>query len=183
MTLFRSLLLMLLLGVAGTAAAITTETVDRPSLKIKTVDGNDWDLAEQRGTWVVINFWATWCSPCLAEMPDIDEFDQSRDDVTVIGLAFEEIELDDLRTFLKTHSVKYPIAWVDTWNPPADFAEPRGLPTTYLIDPEGRVARQFIGPVTGKELAQAIESAKKAATEPARETPAIVEPAVKAAGQ
>ena len=182
MTLFRSLLLMLLLGVAGTAAAITTETVETPSLKIQTIDGNDWDLAAQRGTWVVINFWATWCSPCLAEMPDIDEFDQSRDDVSVIGLAFEEIELDDLRTFMKTHPVKYPIAWVDTWNPPADFAEPRGLPTTYLIDPEGRVARQFIGPVTGKELAQAIETAKKADTNPVKEVSADEKSAGKAAG-
>ena len=166
----RSLLMAAaLFAVSATAAAVVTETAERPTLRIQTVDGTDWDLANQRGDWVVVNFWATWCSPCLAEMPDLDEFDQSRDDVTVIGLAFEEIGLDDLRSFLEKHPVKYPIAWVDTWNPPADFAEPRGLPTTYLIDPQGRLARQFIGPITGKMLAQAIETAADAAAEDVEE--------------
>lgn len=180
---FRPLLAALLLGLALPAAAVVTETAEQPTLKVTTVSGEEWSLAAQRGNWVVVNFWATWCSPCLAEMPDIDEFDQSRDDVTVIGLAFEEIELDDLRSFLEAHPVQYAIAWVDTWNPPADFAEPRGLPTTYLIDPEGRRARQFVGPVTGKELAQAIEVAKRAASAPGKDAPAADEPAETAASQ
>ncbi|HPF73700.1 MAG TPA: TlpA disulfide reductase family protein [Xanthomonadaceae bacterium] len=173
MPLFRPLLASLMfLAFAGSAAAVVTETAERPSLEVKTVNGEDWRLSDLRGQWVIVNFWATWCSPCLAEMPDIDEFDQSRDDVSVIGLAFEEIEQTDLKAFIEKHPVKYPIAWVDTWDPPADFAEPRGLPTTYLIDPEGRVARQFLGPVTGKALGQAIDAAKEAASQPAADKPA-----------
>ncbi|MCB1564271.1 MAG: TlpA disulfide reductase family protein [Lysobacteraceae bacterium] len=173
MPLFRPLLASLMfLAFAGSAAAVVTETAERPSLEVKTVNGEDWRLSDLRGQWVIVNFWATWCSPCLAEMPDIDEFDQSRDDVSVIGLAFEEIEQADLKAFIEKHPVKYPIAWVDTWDPPADFAEPRGLPTTYLIDPEGRVARQFLGPVTGKALGQAIDAAKEAASQPAADKPA-----------
>lgn len=160
MSLIRLMLTGLVLLFATTAVgAVVTETAERPTLRVKTMDGSDWRLADQRGHWVVVNFWATWCSPCLAEMPDIDAFDQSRDDVSVIGLAYEEIELAELRSFLDKHPISYPVARVDTWNPPADFAEPRGLPTTYLIDPEGRLARQFIGPVTGKMLAQAIDAA------------------------
>src|SRR5690606_17966445 len=116
----RSLLMAAaLLAVSATAAAVVTETAERPTLRIQTVDGTDWDLANQRGDWVVVNFWATWCSPCLAEMPDLDEFDQSRDDVTVIGLAFEEIGLDDLRSFLEKHPVKYTTGWVETRTSPS----------------------------------------------------------------
>ena len=151
-------LLVLMAGLTQVQASIA-ETREQPSLSVTTIDGAQWELSEQRGHWVVVNFWATWCSPCLAEMPDLDAFDQSRDDVSVIGLAFEEIELDELRAFLVEHPVRYPIAPVDTWNPPADFAQPRGLPTTYLIDPAGNVAKLFIGPVTGKMLEQAISAA------------------------
>lgn len=128
-----------------------------PALKIATVDGQMYDLASKRGHWVVVNFWATWCTPCLREMPDLDAFDARRDDVEVLGLAYEEISADEMRGFLDKHPVSYPVAIVDTYNPPADFETPRGLPTTHLIAPDGRIAKSFMGPITSAELTAVID--------------------------
>ncbi len=133
-----------------------------PALVVETLDGGKFDLAEHRGNWVVINFWATWCNPCLKEIPDLDAFDKSRDDVEVIGLAYEEIEKADMLVFLRDHVVSYPMALLDVYKPPADFETPRGLPMTYLIAPDGKVARKFLGPITSADLNAAIDSYGKA---------------------
>ena len=148
----------------GDAAADAAEP-ERPALRIATLDGASYDLAEKRGRWVVVNFWATWCKPCIKEMPELDAFDAAREDVEVLGLAYEEIEPADMRAFLAKRPVKYPIAIVDTYDPPADFPTPRGLPMTYLIAPDGRVAKRFLGPITGQNLADAIVAASQPAAE------------------
>lgn len=133
--------------------------VSHPALQVKTIDGRDWTLAQRRGRWVVVNFWATWCSPCLKEIPDLTALDARREDVEVIGLAYEEISAEDMQAFLKQHPAGYPVAILDVYAPPADFETPRGLPMTYLIDPEGAVAKRFLGPVTAQDLEQAIAAA------------------------
>ena len=130
-----------------------------PVLQVATLDGNQFDLAARRGQWVVVNFWATWCSPCLKEMPELSALDAMREHITVIGLAYEEIEPAAMRAFLQKHPVVYPVAIVDVYDPPKDFATPRGLPMTYLIAPDGKVAKQFLGPVTAKEIEAAIAAA------------------------
>jgi thiol-disulfide isomerase/thioredoxin len=131
-----------------------------PKLAVKTFDGGEFNLVSQRGRWVVVNFWATWCNPCLKEIPDLAALDKTRDDVVVIGLAYEDIEKADMDTFLKEHPISYPIAVVDVYAPPADFETPRGLPMTYLIDPQGRVASMHLGPVTADQLQKEIDGAK-----------------------
>ncbi|SDQ95886.1 TlpA disulfide reductase family protein [Pseudoxanthomonas sp. CF125] len=134
-------------------------TAEVPALKIGTVEGSAYDLAAHRGKWVVVNFWATWCAPCLKEMPELSALDKQREDLEVVGLAYEEIEPQAMRDFLKTRPVVYPVAILDVYNPPKDFATPRGLPMTYLIAPDGKVAKQFLGPVTAKEIEAVTASA------------------------
>ena len=129
---------------------------DTPTLKIALLSGESYDLATRRGRWVVLNFWATWCAPCLKEMPELDAYDGKRDDLEVIGLAYEEITPDDMLAFLKDRPVNYPIAILDVYDPPAAFGTPRGLPMTYLIAPDGKVAERFMGPITGADLDAAI---------------------------
>lgn len=129
-----------------------------PSLQVTTIDGNGYDLAEHRGKWVVVNFWATWCSPCLKEMPELSALHTMREHISVVGLAYEEIDVPAMQSFLTEHPVAYPIAIIDVYDPPADFDTPRGLPMTYLIAPDGKVARQFLGPVTAREIEAAIET-------------------------
>jgi thiol-disulfide isomerase/thioredoxin len=150
-------------------AAAENPEPEHPALRIATLDGAQYELAAKRGRWVVVNFWATWCKPCIKEMPELDAFDATREDVEVLGLAYEDIEPADMRAFLAKRPVKYPIAIVDTYDPPADFPTPRGLPMTYLIAPDGRIAKRFLGPITGKDLADAISAATTAA--PAAATP------------
>jgi len=180
MNLFRPILLMLLLSAlsacqqtsvpsadasaapdapAPAAALETHAALDRfewPTLHIATLTGEPYNLADHRGRWVVVNFWATWCAPCLKEMPELSELHARRGDITVVGLAYEEIEPEELRAFLAEHPVSYPVAIIDVDHPPPDFATPRGLPTTYLITPDGHLARQFLGPVTAGQIEHAV---------------------------
>lgn len=126
--------------------------VKQPKLAVETLDGQAFDLSQQRGQFTVVNFWATWCTPCLEEMPDLDDLHTRRADINVIGLAFEETTKEALQTFLTEHPVRYPIAMVDPFEPPADFNTPRGLPMTYVINPDGEAIKKIIGPVTAHEL-------------------------------
>lgn len=125
---------------------------EMPGLVIETFDGKTFDLSSHRGKWVVVNFWATWCAPCLKEIPDFNALAAKRDDVQFIGLAYEEIERPDLEAFLKRTPIEYPIAVLNVYDPPKDFDTPRGLPMTVLIAPDGKRVKQFLGPVTSAEL-------------------------------
>lgn len=124
----------------------------QPTLHVGTLDGKTFDLAAQRGKWVIVNYWATWCVPCIKEMPDISHYVATHKNVVAIGLAFEDNDVADIKAFLAKHPVVYPIAQVTLDKPPKDFDEPAGLPTTYVISPDGKVARRFIGPIDAARL-------------------------------
>ncbi len=143
--------LMLALGAPAHAAMPA-----QPALKVNTLDGRTFDLSAQRGHWVIVNYWATWCVPCIKEMPDISHFVTTHKNVRAIGLAYDDSDPAEIRAFLAKHPVVYPIAQVHLDKPLKDFDEPRGLPTTYLIGPDGRVVKQIVGPVTEASLAELI---------------------------
>ena len=155
MSLLKSLAALGLMAMlSGTAQAAMPE---QPSLQVTTLDGKPFDLAAQRGKWVIVNYWATWCVPCIKEMPDISKFvSEHKDKVGAIGFAYEDSDKADIQAFLAKHPVSYPISQVTLDKPVKDFDEPRGLPTTWLINPDGKVAKRFIGPVTEASLSQAI---------------------------
>jgi len=157
---------LILIAVALAALSLGAHAVEakKPVLALKTLDGKSFDLAAERGKWVIVNFWATWCSPCIKEMPDISKFVASRDDVRAIGLAFGGEELADVSDFLKAHPVQYPIANVPLETPPKDFGAPKALPTTYLIAPDGSIAKKFTGPITTADLEKAIAAGAKPAS-------------------
>lgn len=150
------ILRLLALASLAVVAPAFAATAAKPVLKVTTLDGKPFDLAAQHGKWVVVNYWATWCVPCIKEMPDISAFVKSRKDVTAIGLAFEDTDAKDIKAFLAKHPVSYDIAQIDVTAPPKDFDSPKGLPTTYLIAPDGHVQKQFVGPVTVEKLSDAI---------------------------
>lgn len=135
-----------------------------PTLEVTTYDGKPYKLADHRGKWVVVNFWATWCEPCKKEIPDFNKLDQAREDVDFIGLAYEEIERADMDAFLKIIPINYPMAILDVYSPPADFDTPVGLPLTYVIAPDGKVASKFLGPVTMADLEKVLVNSGKTST-------------------
>ena len=136
-----------------------------PTLAVDTVDHGRFDLASHRGQWVVVNFWATWCAPCLKEIPDLNALDAKREDLIVIGLAYEEITPEAMRAFYgEKVKPEYPVAIVDVYSPPADFDTPRGLPFTVLVAPDGSVGHKFLGPVTGAEIEAKISEVSAAST-------------------
>ncbi|MCK9537774.1 TlpA family protein disulfide reductase [Dokdonella sp.] len=147
---------LLLLAALLACPAMASEAPARPQLKVETLDGATFELAAQRGKWVIVNFWATWCSPCIKEMPDISAYVAAHANVSAIGLAYEDTDKAEIIAFAKAHPVSYPLAQVDMFEPPAGFEAPRGLPTTWLIAPDGRVASRFMGPITARDLDRAI---------------------------
>lgn len=134
--------------------------VSNPKLIIETFSGEQFDLSKYKDKWVVVNFWATWCGPCLKEIPEFNAFAKKNSNVQFIGLAYEEIERADMQAFLKKHPIDYPIAIMDVYNPPKDFETPRGLPMTVIIAPGGAVAETFLGPVTGEKIQEVMNAAQ-----------------------
>lgn len=147
----------LALAVAGPVQAAMPA---RPAIELATLDGGHFSLAAQRGHWVIVNFWATWCVPCIKEMPDLSHYVHSHPNVRAIGIAYDDSEPVDIKAFLRKHPVAYPVAQVTLDKPLKDFDEPRGLPTTWLIAPDGTVATHFLGPVDAKLLDAAIAKGK-----------------------
>lgn len=145
--------LSILLYLAVLPAPCLAATAAKPTLVVKTLDGKTFDLSAQNGKWVIVNYWATWCSPCLKELPDISAYvAEHKDTVAAIGLAFEDSDKADIEKYLKAHPISYPVAQVDVIEPPRDFDTPKGLPNTYVIAPDGHVAKAFMGPITTSDL-------------------------------
>ncbi|MFK7956026.1 MAG: TlpA family protein disulfide reductase [Lysobacterales bacterium] len=140
------------MGVSQRGLAQSAEAANLLNFQTTDVRGGDVDLSRLEDQWVVVNFWATWCKPCLKEIPDLSDLHTRRTDVTLIGLTFEETTSEDVAQFLEKHPASYPIGLVDVFNPPEQFGTPRVLPTTLLISPDGVQKKRFIGPVTSEMI-------------------------------
>ena len=116
------------------------------------LNGDAVALSDYRGQWVLVNYWATWCAPCREEIPQLSALDETREDVQVLGLAYEDRDPDIYREFLNDYPASYPILLVDVLNPPATLGEPKALPTTFVVDPAGRLVETFLGPVTREQI-------------------------------
>ncbi len=130
-------------------SASTSETIDfeLPMLGGETVRLSDW-----RGQWVLVNYWATWCAPCRKEIPDFSAMHEARDDITVLGLAFEDTDVEAFEAFLVDYPASYPILLVDVYAPPQALGAPRALPTSYLVNPAGELVETWLGPITSETI-------------------------------
>ena len=91
-------------------------------------------------------------------MPELSELHTQRDDLTVLGLAYEDIDDSDFEAFLEEIPVSFPILKVDVYQPPEPFGAPKVLPTTIILDREGRAVKAFLGPVTRESIERFVET-------------------------
>ena len=138
----------------GLAVARRGEVI--PTLVLPDLDGRQVTLpAAHSGRPLLVNFWASWCGPCIQEMPELDRFaaSQGAAGVQVVGIALDDVEA--VRVFLEHTPVRYPIL-LDAPGPRdsgVQLGNPKGvLPFTALVDAEGRLVKQKIGPFQHGEI-------------------------------
>ena len=132
-----------MLPMAGVAAPVVGQPA--PALVARTFAGNTVDLAALRGKVVVLNFWASWCAPCRAEMPELDAlYAQYRErGLVVLGLSVDDPH--DRREAARTaQAFGYPLGML-TAATANGFGQPLGVPTTYLIAADGTLSQILVG--------------------------------------
>ena len=110
-----------------------------PALQLKDLDGKAYDLAERRGRWVFVHFWASWCGPCRREMPTIQKLTETLADDRLEIIMVNTAETEDaVFSFLGIVAPDL-MPLMDTDGLVTEAWQPRGLPATFLVDPEGNL--------------------------------------------
>ena len=121
------------------------DNVPTPELKLDNLDGEPYDLANSRGHWVFVHFWASWCGPCRREMPRIEKMMGILADKDIEFLLINTAETEDeVFTFLGIVAPDV-MPLMDLDGQVTEVWQPRGLPATYLVDPDGRIRYQALG--------------------------------------
>jgi thiol-disulfide isomerase/thioredoxin len=141
--------------VAGLSIGTTVGDL-APDFTGTTLDGETIRLGDLRGKVVLVNDFASWCGPCLAETPHLVEvFNANAEDVVFIGLNLQESE-DAVVTYRDDFAVTYPLV-LDPDGRLTDIYKPIGLPTSWFIDPDGVVRYVHVGPMTAGMIQRALD--------------------------
>lgn len=114
-------------------------------------------LENYKGRWILVNFWATWCPPCLKEIPDLIALHENRKDIMVIGVAMDFGDAQVVMDFVRSMSITYPIVLGDR-KIASQLDEISLLPSTYFFDPEGNPAARQLGIISRESIEKFIES-------------------------
>ena len=124
---------------------IRIDAREAPALILNDMDGNPFDLSKLKGHWVFVHFWASWCGPCRKEMPTIQatlrEYKDSRLKFAIVNTAETE---DAVFSFLGSAAPDI-VPLMDTDGLVTERWQPRGLPSTFFVDPEGKLRYQALG--------------------------------------
>lgn len=145
-------LVFILLMLSGVASAdilpkgiIALDKRPAPALKLSNMDGDVFDITQKRGKWLFVHFWATWCGPCRREMPTIqailDKVDQKQLEIVLVNTAETE---DMVFEFLASVAPDL-MPLLDLDGQATEVWQPRGLPATFLVDPQGRLQYLALG--------------------------------------
>ena len=142
---------------AGAAFGVTSMNQAAPDFRVTTLEGAPVSPDSLRGKVVLLNFWATWCPPCRVEMPGFqDVYDEHRGEgFVVLGVSTDRAGRDPVREFLQENGITYPVAMANGEIVNA-YGGARVLPTSFLIDREGRIRHEVRGYFTEVALRQAV---------------------------
>ena len=137
----------------------TAQREPAPNFELPDIDNGTASLSDYAGQVLLLNFWATWCLPCRAEMPWFVDFQTNfgDDGFRVLGVSLDEPGWSAVRPFLERQPVNYQIALADTTEHLTQFGLINILPTTWLIDRNGRIAAKHVGLVDRGELESEID--------------------------
>ena len=139
---------------ASSHAALGQEAVRRaPSLTLRSIEGRTLRLSDYRGKVVLVNFWATWCPPCRAEMPDLVKLqsEYGRDGLQIIGVTYQPEPLARVRKFTRRLKVNYPVV-LGTSETKSAFSPDETLPLTVIIDRDGTIRGTIAGMLLPEEF-------------------------------
>ena len=143
---------------AGLLLVCAASWVQAADFKVTDTDGKTHTLSGYKGKWVLVNYWATWCPPCLEEIPDlIAMHGNKKNNIVVIGIALDYRTTKQVTDFAEGLLVNYPIV---LGNPQVvnQIGPVQGLPTTYLFNPDGKMVAQQVGAITREAVENYIAS-------------------------
>jgi thiol-disulfide isomerase/thioredoxin len=148
------------LGMA--AIAVSLAAGGAQAFEVTDTQGKRHRLADYKGKWVVVNFWATWCTPCIREIPEIAEYQKAHapDRAVVIGIAMDVENPEKTKQFAQKVGHAYPLVLEDDATE-KQFGKVKGLPTTIIFDPAGKRSFDRAGTVTRKSLEDATTARPK----------------------
>jgi len=128
---------------------------------LEDIQGNTHRLEDYRGKWVLVNFWATWCPPCLSEIPELNSLhDAHKDnDLVVIGIAMDSGSSRKVADFSRAHGISYPVV-MGNRKIAAQIGEMDVLPTSFLYSPNGEQVSYQAGEVTRESIETYIKNKK-----------------------
>ena len=130
------------------------------NIEFSSVDltGKEHRLSDYKGKWIIVNYWATWCPPCIDEIPELVEFHEKHAEnrAVVLGVNYENIDDAFLHDFIKEYLITYPVLKADL-NKTPPFGRVQGLPTTFVISPAGKLVETRVGVVSLEWLESVIQ--------------------------
>ena len=121
-----------------------------PMFTVRDLEGREISTASMRGKVVIVNFWATWCGPCRAEIPDLVALQEKyKDTLQVIGISEDEAPVEVVKRFAAEHRINYPVA-MTTPEIEKLFPGISALPTSFILDRESRIVQKHVGMLTAR---------------------------------
>ena len=150
-----------MLAIAAWAAYVSLRPAPAPQVRIATLAGEAVSTDAMRGKVVLVNFWATWCASCLAEMPNIVDTHRkyAPRGYETIAIAVQKDDPTLVAQFAARRALPFKVAVDESGDAAASFGAPRVTPVSYLIDRQGRLIKRYVGEPDWAELHSAIEEA------------------------
>lgn len=131
-----------------------------PDFELTTLEGEPVKLSDYQGKKVVLNFWATWCPPCRAEMPHMQNYFEEHGagdnvEILAVNLTTEDRGLDKIKSFVKEYELTFPIP-MDEEGDIGALYQAVTIPTSYMIDTEGKVQNKIVGPMNEEMMEKMI---------------------------